>query len=539
MMQQHPSGVTMTEVDWPAATSPKAPPAPPRKIVRSTTVAAPHKLQRLSDAPSSAGATGYLQLLRGAASAESTESRVEVAAMKLAMAQLGHARLGATAHLQSLDVAGLVAERMPFHRSVVELDNGQSYSWEQTADGATLFFSPREGDDFSSKDVRTEGGFVLVSSAAWRSQGSAATTGPPSKKAKAAEIMWLQQEVDDSVTVKYSSVQRNYFPYDWDTKTASPELTITFAKVTPGIAVTQLLKGEMSEEDVLRMQQEDMKRARHPAVFHAFCETWGPELHLLVKKIQVSNKARYCDVEITTPGGTGFAVNWREGGAGVADDMFSEWYCQEHPGAEEIGDLWSNEDYQQAYHQACIGMVVDLASALSDDPVGVMLAQIGSSSKHMGSGEIKLLECGSDVELRSDGFSVAQPYEPLHGRATIEFGDIEGLESMELTGGWSSDNNDMDDSDEDEDEGDDQELDVIDAAEHESDGTDGDGNEDGDDDQSVAEVDADAEADADAHDDAEADEDAEAEADTEADDAEAVADADAAEAEEAPSCVVM
>ena len=268
--------------------------------------------------------------------------------------------------------------------------------WEQTETAATLIFSPVEvgrhtrgrelavvGDDAfrRARDVSFEGRYLVMGRGAGL-RGSEEDA-QPKKKPKLTEIVWLQQELDDAVTA--SGV-------GWSYSHPGPAVvTLHFKKTQPGTSLSRLLKGEMSEADVRRMRDEKLKIKLHPEILQAFVDTWGPKLRLLVKSIEVTNKARYCAIEVTTPGGTVFDVGWREGGAGVASDSFDEYYCEDFDG-ELPDDYYDTPHYREAYRNECEGQMWNLVLALTGDVLNEMMSHLESSSLHMGCGKIKMVQ---------------------------------------------------------------------------------------------------------------------------------------------------
>ena len=241
----------------------------------------------------------------------------------------------------------------------VELLDGLTFTWQQHVGPAAVKY---HGSDITFKFINCGG---PRGSCNWESPSghlSYGQTGAPPLLVRklAAGLTWRGGHSSSATQGRseYSTSFKKEAGVDFDLQTS------------------QLLL-ELDEAGSAEAEAERLTALQEPLAFADFVDKCGASLHVLITSTDVSNKATYIDLAVSTPGGSAFELKVRLGGTFVSEKH--------------------------------------VLSRLKKDPVGSLEEFAGLGEGGVSTCTVRLTTKGDDLDISPAGFVVHPPSVPAKG----------------------------------------------------------------------------------------------------------------------------
>ena len=128
------------------------------------------------------------------------------------------------------------------------------------------------------------------------------------------------------------------------------KLKVEFSKKVSGTPVLAMFESQMNSDQQKEYDINIEKAKQHPLAFKAFLNQLKDENHFLIESVDMTNKSSYCNLTLTTNGGSIFVMKTRLGGIHIPEKDMVE-MLQEYPSdsilqmvtPHEIGDMTYKE----------------------------------------------------------------------------------------------------------------------------------------------------------------------------------------------------
>lgn len=241
----------------------------------------------------------------------------------------------------------------------VELLDGLTFTWQQHVGPAAVKY---HGSDITFKFINCGG---PRGSCNWESPSghlSYGQTGAPPLLVRklAAGLTWRGGHSSSATQGRseYSTSFKKEAGVDFDLQTSQVLL-------------------ELDEAGSAEAEAERLTALQEPLAFADFVDKCGASLHVLITSTDVSNKATYIDLAVSTPGGSAFELKVRLGGTFVSEKH--------------------------------------VLSRLKKDPVGSLEEFAGLGEGGVSTCNVRLTTKGDDLDISPTGFVVHPPSTPAKG----------------------------------------------------------------------------------------------------------------------------